>query len=298
MMTAATHPWDAAAEGWDRHSALIGEWLREATPAMLDAAGVAPGSRVLDIAAGAGDQTLAIAQRVGPGGHVLATDISPRILALAQDKLRAAGVEQASTRTADAQALGLAGAGFDAAVCRLGLMFCTAPLEALREARDALRPGGRIGAIVFGPPPGNPCIALMLSIARQHAGIAPVLPSAAAPPGTLFSLGSPGLLPELLHRAGFVDIEVRSLPAPMRLPSSRHYVEFVRSAGLPIVQLLAALPEPARRDAWDDMAAQLTRFDTSDGWQGPNELLLCAAARPGPDDFRATADERPQPGTR
>jgi len=295
---AATHPWDAAAEGWDRHSELLGEWLREVTPAMLDAAGIVPGSRVLDIAAGAGDQTLAIARRVGPGGHVLATDISPRILALAQDKLRAAGFALASTRTADAQALGLAGAGFDAAVSRLGLMFCTAPLDALREAHDALRPGGRFSAVVFAPPCGNPCIALMLAIARQHAGMAAALPTSANDPGTLFSLGRPGLLAELLGRADFVDITVRSVSAPMRLPSSQHYVAFVRSAGLPIVQLLATLPQSAQREAWHDMAAQLARFDTPSGWQGPNELLLCAAARPHGSDFQPTADGRPPPGER
>ena len=72
----------------------------------------------------------------------------------------------------------------------------------------------------------------------------------------------------------------------MRLPSSRHYVDFVQSAGLPIVQLLAALPEAAQRAAWDDMSAQLARFDTKGGWCGPNELLLCAAARPDSGSFQ------------
>lgn len=286
MGAALAHPWDAAAEGWDRHSELLGDWLGEITSAMLDAAGIAPGSRVLDIAAGAGEQTLAIAHRVGASGEVLATDISPRILALAQDKLRLAGIAQASTRVADAQTLGLAGAGFDAAVSRLGLMFCTAPLQALREAHAALRPGGRFSAVVFAPPPGNPCISLMLAIARRHAGMAPALPASADAPGTLFSLGRHGLMAELLQRAGFVDIEIRSIPAPMRLPSSRHYVDFVRSAGLPIVQLLAALPEAAQRAAWDDMSAQLAHFDTKGGWCGPNELLLCAAARPASGSFQ------------
>jgi len=297
-MSATAHAWDAAAEGWDRHSELLGDWLREVTPAMLDAAGIVPGSRVLDIAAGAGDQTLAIARRVGPGGHVLATDISPRILALAQDRLRASGFAHAATRIADAQALGLVGAGFDAAVCRLGLMFCTAPLDAMREAHDALRPGGRFSAVVFAPPPGNPCIALMLAIARQHAGMVALTPTSAAAPGTLFSLGQPGLLAELLGRAGFVGVEVHALSAPMRLPSSAHYVEFVRSAGMPIVQLLAALPDALQRDAWDDMTAQLACFDTPNGWQGPNELLLCAATRPHGDDIQATAGRRSNPGER
>ena len=296
MAAELAHPWDAAAEGWDRHSELLGDWLREITSAMFDAAGIASGSRVLDIAAGAGEQTLEIAQRVGAGGQVLATDISPRILALAQDKLRAAGFAQASTRVADAQALGLSGAGFDAAVSRLGLMFCTAPLAALREAHAALRPGGRFSAVVFAPPLGNPCITQMLAIAQRHAGIAPTLPALADAPGTLFSLGRSGLMAELLHRAGFVDIEIRTASAPMRLPSSRHYIEFVRSAGLPVVQLLAALPEAAQRAAWDDMSAQLARFDTPGGWIGPNELLLCAAVRPPSIDFQAPTDRRLQPG--
>ena len=119
-----THPWDKAAAGWNSHAAVIHEWLAEATAAMLAAARIGPGARVLDIAAGAGDQTLDIARCVGPRGHVLATDVSAAILSLARDNARAAELHNIDTRVADAQALGLEGAGFDAAVSRLGLMFC------------------------------------------------------------------------------------------------------------------------------------------------------------------------------
>jgi SAM-dependent methyltransferase len=260
---------------------MLGEWLRAATAAMLDAAGVAPGARVLDVAAGAGDQTLDIARRVGPAGHVLATDISPRILALARAKLSAAGFEHVHTRVADAQALGLPdgaeAAGFDAVVCRLGLMFCPAPLAALAAARAALKPGGRYAALVFSAPQANPCIAVMASTARRHAGLAPVSPFE---PGTLLSLGQPGLLAELLAAAGFVQIEVCAIPAPMRLPSVQHYTGFVQSAGLPIMALLAPLAEAARRAAWQDIEHRLERFNAAGAWVGPNELLLCSAVRP------------------
>ena len=90
------HPWDRAAEGWNKHSAVIRSWLEEATGAMLDAARIKPGACVLDIAAGAGDQTLDIARRVGPQGQVLATDISAQILMLARDKARAAGLHMST----------------------------------------------------------------------------------------------------------------------------------------------------------------------------------------------------------
>jgi len=277
LANAAGHPWDDAADGWSRHGAMLSEWLRDATVAMLDAARIGPDSRVLDIAAGAGEQTLDIARRVGTSGHVLATDISARGLELAQDKLRAAGFDRVETRVADAQALDLAGAGFDAAFCRLGLMFCRAPLDALRGIRAALKPAGRFSALVFSGPQANPCIATLVSTALRHAGFPPASPAA---PGTLLSLGQTGLLAELLDTAGFADIEVRAVSAPMRLPSCQHYIDFVRTAGLPIIAILAPLSAAAQTEAWQDIAAQLDRFTTPTGWVGPNELLLCSATRP------------------
>lgn len=269
--------WDQAAHGWNSHAKIIRTWLAEATRAMLDAARIEPGARVLDIAAGAGDQTLDIARRVGAQGHVLATDISAAILALARDNARAAGLHHVDTRVADAQALGLEGAGFDAAVSRLGLMFCEAPLAALHGARAALKPGGRFSALVFSQPQHNPCLGVLMSTALRHAGLPPRPPYA---PGTLMSLGEPGALARLLHEAGFTGIEMRTIAVPFHLPTSRDYVDFVRTSGTPIMEILAPLPAAAQRAAWDDMAEQLNRFATPTGWVGPNELLLCAAASP------------------
>ena len=274
---ATGHPWDQAAHGWNRHNTVIRAWLEEATRAMLDAAGIAAGASVLDIAAGAGDQTLDIALRVGPQGRVLATDISAAILALAADNAGQAGWRNIDTRVADAQALGLEGAGFDAAVSRLGLMFCEAPLDALHEARAALKPGGRFSALVFSQPQHNPCLGVLMSTALRHAGLPPRSPYA---PGTLMSLGEPGLFAQLLHTAGFINIEMRTITAPFRWPTSRDYVDFVRTSGTPIMELLALLPVSARSAAWADMAEQLKVFNTPTGWVGPNELLLCAATAP------------------
>ena len=273
----SAHPWDHAAHGWNQHSAVIRAWLTEATAALLDAARIGPGSRVLDIAAGAGDQTLDIARLVGARGHVLATDISLAILALAQQNARAAGLQQIDTRVADAQALALAGSNFDAAVSRLGLMFCATPLDALTEARAALRPGGRFAALVFSQPARNPCLVIAMKTALTHASLPAQPPSK---PGTLMSLGEPGLLERLLQDAGFVDIRVRPVSAPFRLPTSRDYVDFVRTSGSPIMQILAPLSPSAQSDAWADMEEQLNAFTTLAGWEGPNELLLCSASSP------------------
>ena len=271
------HPWDRAAEGWSRNSALVNAWLDQVTPAMLVAAGVGPGSRVLDVAAGAGGQTLEIARCVGPSGYVLATDISTRILELAGDNLRAAGVRNVETRVADAQALGLVGAGFDSAVCRLGLMFCEQPQSALAGIAAALKPGGRFAAVVFSRPQANPCVSILMATACRHAGLPPPSPFA---PGSLFSLGQPGLMAQLLDAVGFAGVEVHEVAAPFRLPSSTHYLDFIRSSGSPIMQILAPLSGHAQTAAWDEMAGQLDRFAGADGWEGPNALLLCSGALP------------------
>lgn len=270
------HPWDAAATGWNHHGALIHNWLVDATQTMLDEAHIGPGARVLDIAAGAGDQTLDIARRVGTSGWVFATDISPAILALAQKNADAAGFAHVITQVADAQSLGLEGAGFDAAVCRLGLMFCHSPLKALRQIRAALRPLGRFSALVFGPPEHNPCLTITLATARKHAGLAngvATRPPSAFEPGMLMSLGKPGLLEELLLTAGFTDVAVRAVSAPFHAPSAAHYVDFLRSSASPIIEILAPLSSVARQEAWDDMTRQLEVFSTASGWAGPNELL-------------------------
>jgi SAM-dependent methyltransferase len=274
----AGRAWDEAALGWCRHGGTIRQWLIDATRAMIDAAQIRPGDRILDVAAGAGDQTLDVARRVGPSGSVLATDLSPRILELAAENLRAAGLPQVRTLQADAEALGLAGAGFDAAVCRLGLMLCPAPAKALREIHSALAAGGRVSALVFSTPQANPCISILMGTARRHAGAAPADPCT---PGALLSLGSPGLLERLLQQSGFIDIEVQALAAPFRMARCEDYIAFVRSAASPVIAMLKPLSAQLREAAWADITDQLRAFDTPQGWEGPNELLLCSALKPG-----------------
>ncbi len=275
--SAAATAWDEAAQGWNRHGDLIREWLKEATVAMLDAAGVVAGNRVLDVAAGAGDQTLDIARRVGPNGFVLATDLSPGILQLAAENVRGAGLHNVRVQRADAQALGPDIVHFDAAVCRLGLMFCADPLLALKEIYRTLVDGGRFSALVFSSPETNPCITTQLRTAQRHGGGAAGDPFV---PGGLLSLGRPGLISALMHEAGFTAIDVRPLSAPFLVPCCEDYVDFIRSAASPVIALLEPLPAAAREAAWADITEQLGKFTTPQGWVGPNELLLCAGVKP------------------
>ncbi len=274
--TCARSRWDAAADGWDEQAPQIRAWLREATAAMLDMADIGPGMKVLDVAAGTGDQTADIAGRVGPGGSVLATDVSPRMLAAAAANLSAAGLGNARTLLTAGETLALDGANFDAAVCRLGLMFFGDPLAGLQAIRRTLRPGGRFCAMVFSEPSANPCIGITVSIARRHAGLLPDDPYL---PGALLSLGKPGLIEELFRSAGFVDLELRSVSAPLKLVSVEEYLRFVRTAAGPVMTILDRMSPDIWRAARAEMAAALSAYATVDGWEAPTELLLAAGAR-------------------
>lgn len=273
---AVREQWDRSADGWNDHTSEIRTWLRQASDAMLDMAGIVPGASVLDVAAGAGDQTLDIAQRIGPQGRVLATDLSPGILALAQKNARQAGFHNVQTHAADGEDLQVEPASFDAVVCRLGLMFFPDPLQGLHGMRRALRPGGRICIMVFARPESNPCIGILMSTALRYAGLPARDPFQ---PGSLLSLGKPGLTDELFRAAGFQNVATTALDAPFRLPTARHYLNFIRSSASPIQQILGRLAPEVAAAAWVEMEDRLGVFTTANGWVGPNELLLTAGQR-------------------
>jgi SAM-dependent methyltransferase len=273
---ATREQWNKHAEGWNEHSVQIGNWLRESTDAMLAMADVGPGARVLDVAAGAGDQTLDIAKRLGPTGSVLATDLSPAILEFAKEKARRAGYRNVETQAADGENLKVMDASFDAAICRLGLMFFPDPGKGLREMFRSLKSGGRACIMVFSTPDKNPCVTLLLSTAFKHAGLPPRDPYQ---PGGLLSLGKPGLIDELFRQAGFSQVATTKVTAPFRLPSVKDYLDFVRTSASPIVQILERLDGAARDAAWAEIESKLSAFNTPNGWEGPNELLLTIGRR-------------------
>jgi SAM-dependent methyltransferase len=215
--------WQDAAEAWHRWGPTIEAWLGAATEEMLDAAGVTTGSRVLDIAAGAGGQTLAAARRAGPTGSVLATDISPAILAYAAAEASAAGLHQVATLEADGEDLSAVDeGGYDAAISRVGLIYFPDQQAALREAYRTLRPGGRFSAVVYSTPERNEFFSIPVGIIRQVAQLPPPLPGRPGP----FSLGGPGV----------AERAFRARPGPGRFPVRSGYtgrpitVEEARSA--------------------------------------------------------------------
>ncbi len=269
--------WESAAEAWDRWSGLLNRWLGPATEAMLDAARVGPGSRVLDIAAGAGEQTLAAARRAGPTGHVLATDISPTILRYAKSAAQKAGLDNVETRELDGERHDMLPAeSFDAAISRVGLIYFPDQQRALAGIRHALRPGGRFAAVVYSTPEKNPFFALPVGIIRRRAQLPTPLPGQPGP----FSLGGEGVLARTLEQAGFRDVKVEKIDSPVRLPTAAECVRFERESFGALLQMMAGMDEGERADTWDEIERTLARFETNEGgFVGPCEMLVGSGMR-------------------
>jgi SAM-dependent methyltransferase len=274
--TTTRRQWEDAAEAWHRWGPVLESWLAAATDRMLDAADVTSGSRVLDVAAGAGGQAIAAARRVGPDGRVLATDISPSILTYAAKEAAGAGVTNVETLEVDGESLhDLPPGSFDAAVSRLGLIYFPDQQSALAGIRSALRDGGRFGAVVYSTADRNEFFSIPVRIIRERAKLPLPQPGQPGP----FSLGTPGAIEAALAAAGFRDLTVDVVPSPLRLASSADCLRFERESFGALHQMLSGLPADEQGDVWDEIADALAAFDTDDGFVGPCELLVASGAR-------------------
>jgi ubiquinone/menaquinone biosynthesis C-methylase UbiE len=267
--------WQDAADAWHRWGPTLSTWLGPVTELMLDMAGITEGSRVLDVAAGAGEQTLRVARRVGSTGYVLATDIAPNILAYAEEAVRQAGFSNVETRVADGENLDLQDAQFDAVISRVGMIYFPNQQQALAGMRGALKLGGRIAAIVYTTPENNQFFSVPVSIIRRRAQLPPPLPGQPGP----FSLGSPGVLEEAYRKAGFRTIQSRVVEAPLRLPSAADCVRFEQESFGALHQMMAGLTGAERQAAWEEIEQELRRYEGADGFEGPCELVIAVGER-------------------
>jgi len=267
--------WNNDGAAWRRWNPTLDRWYREATRQMLDLARIQPGQRILDIAAGAGEPAVSAADRVGPGGYVLATDISEGIVEHALQVARERGLKQIETRVMDGEKLDLPDASFDAVLCRLGLMYMPHPVTALREWRRALRAGGRVAVVVFSTPDRNSWGAMPASIIRRRAQLPPPVPGQPGP----FSLGGRGVLEGVFRQAGFANPEVRAVPVPHRMPSAAEYVRVAREAFGAFNAMMAHLSPRERESAWNEVEGAMRSFESPGGFEVPGECLVGAATK-------------------
>jgi ubiquinone/menaquinone biosynthesis C-methylase UbiE len=267
--------WQSAAAAWYRWSPLINKWLGKATDIMLEMAAVNKGSHVLDVAAGAGEQSVTAAKKVGPTGRVLVTDISPNLLEFAKQMAKAAGLNNVETEVMDGENLTLADNIFDAVISRVGLIYFPDQQKALKEMLRVLKPGGKVAAIVYSTPERNRFFSVPVSIIRNRAKLSPPLPGQPGP----FSLGSDGVIEKAFTQAGFKNVTSVLVDSPVLLPSAKDCVKFEQESFGALHQMLSGLNEEEKQSVWQEIEDELKKFETAGGFVGPCEMIVAVGEK-------------------
>ncbi len=234
--------WTIRAPAWNKWAERVEKMARRFNEPLIEAAGIAPGMRVLDLASGAGEPALTIARTVGADGQVTATDLLDDMLEGTRRRAREVGLSQLACEVADMDALGFDDASFDRVTCRFGIMFVPDPVKALREALRVLVPGGRTAWMVWGPMAD---ITLFSVIQREVRAFLDLGPTPDLPQ---FGFGGGGLLASMLSEAGFADVEERELKFDASPPAGSKFWE--ANVEMSFAEELADI-DPDRRAALD-----------------------------------------------
>ena len=245
----ASASWSTRPERYDAMLGALGERV-------LDAVGLRPGERVLDVGCGAGQLSLQAAEQVGPTGAVLGVDVSAGLVAVSTQRAAAAGLANVQVVEADAQEHAFEPASYDAVLSRFGVMFFADPVAAFANLRAATAPGGRLAFVAWQAPPFNEWLMVPIGAMVPHLGM-PDLPPPDGPGP--FSLGDPDRLRQVLAAAGWTAVEAEDVQTDLWIGGARtaeEAVEFTTSDTFGRMMTAKASPEQraaataALRDAY------------------------------------------------
>jgi ubiquinone/menaquinone biosynthesis C-methylase UbiE len=238
--------WNSTAAGWKKWQPISENAARTATETMLNMAGIQLGDRVIDFATGLGDTAVACARRVGPTGRVLATDGADAMLEFARGYMAELELPNVSFERVDFNDIAIEEAGFDAGICRWGLMFAEDLVATLSSLRGLLRPGGCFAAIVWGPSERAEVQTLTNTVLMESLGLPPV-PTGK---GTPFALSDRDALEQEFAKAGFSNVESQTVSVVYDFKSAEEYVQYRRERSS-LDKNIAHCPEADRAKAWE-----------------------------------------------
>ena len=259
--------WDLAVHDYDHYFVPL---LRHCSDRCLDLAQLQPGERVLDIATGTGVAAFMAAERVGPRGEVVATDIAQKMVDAVREEAERRGVSNMAFERADAEELGYPDGSFDAALCVLGLMYPADPQRAIEQMQRVLRPGGRAAVAVWGR--------------RDRCGWAEIFPIVDARVNSdvcplFFQLGGEGALTYAFERAGFADCREERLDSPLEF-ASEHDVLAAVFAGGPVALAYSKFSPELRDEVHAEYLESIQPYRRDGGgYHIPGEFVFIAGTK-------------------
>jgi enediyne biosynthesis protein CalE5 len=268
--------WDTAAPRLKDWGQFLVPQLQPVSERMLELADIQPGQRVLDVATGGGEPAVTAAHRVGSSGHVIATDLSPQMVALGRERVAELGLHNIDFREMDAEAPDLPENSFEIVLCRLGLMFLPDPQMALQRLHKLLVPGGRLIAAVWGHPQKVPFARWPMEVAMRVLQVPAPPPRMPGP----FSLADSQRLEQLLTEAGFIAVQTEPMLLTLEWASVDDYIRFQQAILTGFNAMLAKFPAEQQADVWWAIAQAAGQSTTPDGrCHTENEVVLAVGRR-------------------
>jgi ubiquinone/menaquinone biosynthesis C-methylase UbiE len=269
--------WRESAKYWTEHSETIHQMFVPLTRALIERAGIEPGQKVLDVAGGAGEPSLTIAETVGPEGSVTFTDGVTQMVETARARGQQRGLTNIQFRQSVAESLPFPDSSFDVVVSRLGVMLFADPDAAMREMLRVLKPGGRLAFAVWGKSDINPFCYVVTHVMDQH------VKSPAADPDapSAFRFAEPGKLTAVMKQAGASDVEEDIVKFDIEAPISPRQFWTMRS------QMSDTLREKLTKLSADEQAQiaveveqAVQEFFPADQMKFPAQFIIATGNKP------------------
>lgn len=252
------------AEAYGQKTAHVSAQVNDA---ILDAVGVGPGVKVLDVACGPGLLSAAALKR---GASVIGLDFSPNMVAVARSLC-----PEAEFREGDAEDLPFEDGRFDAVICSLGILHFPRPEIAVSEACRVLRAGGRYAFTCWTPPTSNPFMALILGSIQAHGTLDLDLP--AGPP--LFRFGQVAECEAILRDAGFAELAVAERRLIWSSASPEEFVREIPAASARLGPMLSMQTDKCRGEIERAMVEGARAYQTSEGIEIPSAVIVASGRK-------------------
>jgi SAM-dependent methyltransferase len=273
---AVINRWAAAAPFWEKHRNTIRAMFAPITEVLIEAAQIAPGHSVLDVATGPGEPALSIAEVVGPAGQVVGVDPVPGMIAASKLAAHANQLRNVRFEVASADRLPFSDDSFDAVVSRFGVMFFSSPIDGVREMLRVLKANRRIAFAVWFLPERNPYHYALADVLERYIPEDPVPPDS---PDS-FRFAAHGKLVDVLNAAGLVQTTERLLQFDINTSLSADDLWALRSEmSAQLRRGLAAVSEEQRITIARDVIRNLTRYSTDQGVCFPAEVLIVSGTK-------------------
>jgi SAM-dependent methyltransferase len=275
-MTDVLHIWQESAKYWAKHSDTIHTMFAPLTRELIARAAIREGQSVLDVAGGAGEPSLTIAETVGPTGSVTCTDAVAEMVEAARREANQRGLKNMEFRQCVAGSLPFPAQSFDAVVSRLGIMFFPDPVAAIREMLRVLKPDGTLAFAVWGKSEVNPFCYLITGVMDRHINAGPPDPDAP----NAFRFAETGKLTTVMTEAGAIDIDERVFSFHIQAPVSPLEFWAMRSQTSDTLrEKLVQLPAAEQTQIASEVEQAVKQFFPNDEMRFPAQMIIATGKK-------------------